>query len=206
MMPSHISSIRFISNILNKKRTAVFATRLYNLKQWCEFHGDSDASFVECGVGKGGCIAFMAFMSNGNKTVWGFDSFEGMPELSEEDENNGSSWVGYCCSGDEKEQAVPNTFELLETPMDNVKVVKGFFEDTLEDNKNNIGPISILRLDNDWYKSTYYCLETLYDQVIDGGIIILDDYGQAVDQFREERKISQPLIMTDTDEYYWQKS
>jgi O-methyltransferase len=75
-----------------------------------------------------------------------------------------------------------------------------------------MGEIAILRLDNDWYESTKFCLEKLYDKVIDGGIIIIDDYGhwvgakRAVDEFREKNNIITPLIQTDYTEYYWIKS
>lgn len=34
--------------------------------------------------------------------------------------------------------------------------------------------IAILRLDTDWYESSRYELEQLYDRVVDGGIIIFD--------------------------------
>jgi len=185
--------------------------RLRSLRQWCEFHSESTASFVECGIAKGGCTALMTFLSNDNKTIWGFDSFEGMPELTSEDNDSGKRWVGYVCSGTDGEQAVSKSFEKLGISMDKANIVKGYFENTLEAHKDEIGPISILRLDNDWYKSTYYCLEMLYDNVIDTGIIIIDDYGlftgckKAVDLFREERNITDPLIRTDSEEYYWQK-
>ena len=33
--------------------------------------------------------------------------------------------------------------------MNNVRIVKGFFENTIEDELNNIGKIAVLRLDND---------------------------------------------------------
>ena len=41
----------------------------------------------------------MSFASAGKRSVWGFDSFEGMPQLTEEDKSDGEEWVGYRCSG-----------------------------------------------------------------------------------------------------------
>jgi O-methyltransferase len=57
--------------------------------------------------------------------------------------------------------------------------------------KNKYYPksIAVLRLDTDWYDSTKFELDTFYDKVVPGGIIIIDDYGhwkgckQAVDEF-----------------------
>jgi len=108
---------------------------------------------------------------------------------------------------------VYNTFNKLNLNVDNVILVKGFFQDTLQiqENIDNIGKIAVLRLDGDWYESTKICLEKLYDKVIDGGIIIIDDYGHfigakmATDEFRCKNNITSPLIQTDYTEFYWIK-
>jgi len=70
-------------------RTMVSYMRLKNLKRWCLYFREKEVSFVECGVAKGGCLALMKAFSNNNKQVWGFDSFEGIPALTEEDEGSG---------------------------------------------------------------------------------------------------------------------
>jgi len=56
--------------------------RLRNVHDQCVKFRNSSAALVEWGVGHGGCLVLMCFLSNGNKTVWGFDSFEGMPACS----------------------------------------------------------------------------------------------------------------------------
>ena len=61
--------------------------------------------------------------------------------------------------------------------------------ETLQNNENIPDKIAILRLDTDWYESSKFELETLYNNVVSGGVIIFDDYyhwdGQrrAVDDF-----------------------
>jgi len=50
------------------------------------------------------------------------------------------------------------------------------FDDTISKYRDEIGPISLLRLDGDWYKSIKCCLDELAAQVVPGGVIILDDY------------------------------
>jgi len=48
---------------------------------------------------------------------------------------------------------------------------------------------AVLRLDGDFSESTKFCLEKLYDQVVSGDTVIIDDYGvfpgclRAVDEF-----------------------
>ena len=37
--------------------------------------------------------------------------------------------------------------------------------------------IALLRLDTDWYQSTYHELTYLYPRLVKGGVIIIDDYG-----------------------------
>ncbi|MBU4510223.1 TylF/MycF family methyltransferase [bacterium] len=75
----------------------------------------------------------------------------------------------------------------------NIKMIKGWFQNTLPEYKNKIGKISLLRIDADWYESTKCCLENLYDNVIDEGFVVIDDYGtcfgakKALDEFLEKK-------------------
>jgi len=78
--------------------------------------------------------------------------------------------------------------------------------------ENEIKEIAVLRLDGDWYDSTMVCLEKLYDKVVVGGVILIDDYGhwvgakRATDEFRAKRNIVSPLLQTDYTEHYWIKT
>jgi hypothetical protein len=72
--------------------------------------------------------------------------------------------------------------------------------ETLKDKTKIPEKIAILRLDTDWYKSSKYELEQMYDNVVTGGIIIFDDYyyweGQrkATDEFFLTRNISYNFV------------
>jgi O-methyltransferase len=208
----------FIKEIRSKETTLVSEERLINLSHQCSKFNNTKYSFVECGVAKGGCLAMMKYCSGINNKIFGFDSFEGMPDIdsdkdiSDYNKSDPVYWVGKpLCNGID---SVYDTFDKLKLNMNNVVLVKGFFQDTLNVQKNidNIGEIAVLRLDGDWYDSTKICLEKLYDKVIDGGVIIIDDYGhfigakRATDEFREKYNIRSPLIKTDYTEYYWVKN
>lgn len=209
----------FIDEILSKGLTLVSRERLHNLHNKCLTFTDTSHSFVECGVAKGGCLAMMKYTAGNNNKIFGFDSFEGMPDITIEDissYNKSSPLTGLGRVGDNLSGGIDNvhlTFKLLNLNMNNVKLIKGFFADTLNIQKNieELGNIAILRLDGDWYESTKICLEKLYEKVIIGGIIIIDDYGHwigaktATDEFRTNNNIISPLLQTDYTEFYWVK-
>jgi len=134
---------------------------------------------VECGVWKGGMIAGIAEYHNNSKMVFLFDSFEGLPEPTEIDgkaatlwkQDKTGPWYFDNCSADIQyaQQAMKMS------GVKSFEIVKGWFSETLKTAKFDNG-ISILRIDGDWYDSTMECLESLFDYVNIGGIILLDDY------------------------------
>ena len=205
-----------IGQILSTQRTMVSKERLLNLETQCKKFIDTSYSFVECGVAKGGCLALMKHVAGTNNKIFGLDSFEGLPAITEKDRgtlncSNPDEFVNTNLSGGI--QSVYETFNILKLDMTGVHLIKGFFKDTLiKETIDSMGTIAVLRLDGDWYESTKICLESLYDKVIVGGIIIIDDYGHwvgaknATDEFRTKRSIASPLQKTDYTEYYWIKT
>ena len=77
--------------------------------------------------------------------------------------------------------------------LDNVTIVPGWFDQTLR--TAEIESIAVLHIDADWYDSVKAVLECLYDKVVPGGYVVLDDYGRfqgctaAIHDFLEERDI-----------------
>jgi O-methyltransferase len=183
-----------------------------------------DGCFVECGVARGGCSALMALITkedNNNRKSWLFDSFEGLPEQTVEDEyeapvlpmpEDKSAKVvapGYCLGTFEEVEDL--LFSKLGLNKDNIFMVKGWFEDTLPVNSNKVGDIAVLRIDGDWYSSTKCCLDNLYDNVITGGYVIIDDYEsvigckKAVDEFIANHKLNVKLVFDKRGGCYFVK-
>lgn len=164
-------------------------------------------AYVECGTWKGGCAAIMGAMTkrfNSGRTTWYFDSFEGMPEPTEKDaRGRGKSGTVEDIMGDKLKASVSDVeeiaYKILQLSPDKNIIVKGWFKDTLPVKKQQIGSIAILRLDGDWYESTMTALTELYDQVVPGGYVIIDDYGSwegcrtAVHEFRDKHNITMNL-------------
>lgn len=179
-------------------------------------------AFVECGVWKGGCSAVMAETAKkagAGRLTWLFDSFEGLPEPTAIDGAEAKKMAEDHVTGELKPIGqlvgtlgnVQEIFTKLKIDSQKVRIVKGWFQNTLPQNKVNIGPISLLRLDGDWYESTKTCLENLFDQVVPGGFIIIDDYGhwegcqKAVDAFLGTRRLNVDLKKAGYAVVYFQK-
>jgi hypothetical protein len=164
-----------------------------------------EGSLVECGVWKCGMLGVMSLANTKNRNVYGFDSFEGLPAPQENDGNTAIGWEGTLKVS--LQEACIN----LKNMGANASLIKGFFNDTLRNYKQQIGKISVLRLDGDWYESTMTCLDELYDLVSPGGFIIIDDYGhwegcrKATDDFRAKRNIFSTMNQSDYTEVWWKK-
>lgn len=154
-------------------------------------------AIVETGCWKGGLGAYMA--SFGRET-WLFDSFEGLPELTEKDleiaEPKGlplHTITGYIAVSENDAHTIAKKLRV------NPHIIKGWFNTTLPRYKSEIGPIAILRLDGDTYSSTKEALNILYDSLVKGGIVVVDDYHdfkgcrEALYDFFLEQKISPAL-------------
>jgi O-methyltransferase len=141
---------------------------------------------VECGVAQGGSSAIMALAmrdAGDNRHMWLFDSYEGMPESTDDDIDPESGRTGAhvqplpkgSCLGtfDEVDRLMG---EIIGLPRSQFTMVKGWFEESVQVTAGRMGPIAVLRLDGDWYESTRCCLEGLYPLLASGGLLIIDDY------------------------------
>lgn len=119
---------------------------------------------LEFGVHKGETVNYIARLLP-NENVYGFDSFEGLPE----------NW--YKNSKEDISFSV-GTFKLnkLPTVEDNVKLIQGRYNKSLPKwLSNNTDQIKLLHLDSDLYSSTIYVLEELNKFIIPGTVIIFDE-------------------------------
>jgi hypothetical protein len=141
-------------------------------------------AFVECGVWRGGSAFLMARVARelgDPRTVWLCDSFEGLPDPEEIDGEAAVSWA--------RARDPANFFDNCRADLEAVersarelglegqtRFVKGWFDQTLPAVAAEIGPIALLRIDADWHSSVSACLQSLYDPVSPGGIVVFDDY------------------------------
>jgi hypothetical protein len=99
-------------------------------------------------------------VGGGGKYLYGFDSFEGLPE----------HWRTGFSDGKFKLKRLPKVRR-------NVELIKGWFNDTLPDFlKKHNEPISFLHIDCDLYSSTRTVFEYCKDRIVSGTVIVFDDY------------------------------
>jgi len=138
-----------------------------------------DGDIVECGVGEGKTFLFLAFLTNKEGTkrnLWGFDSFEGFPEPTIEDNSFRDPKKGQL-----KKSTVKTVKDRLEREgidedfrKNRTHIIKGFFDKSLDLYKGN--RIALLHLDVDLYQSYKCTLEKLFPRIVKGGIVLFDEY------------------------------
>lgn len=169
---------------------------------------------IETGAWRGGASILMRAtldsLGADDRTVWVADSFRGFPTA----ESDGAP--------EDPERDDLAVFDFLAIPLEEVRehfarfgceqgveFVPGFFEETMPGLRG--GRWSLVRLDGDSYEATRLTLETLYPGLAAGGYLIVDDYGaleecrRAVDEFREEEGISEPLVQVDWTCMRWRR-
>ena len=162
----------------NTYRLIFFYDRMINATK------DIDGCIVECGVGRGFSLVNFSLANsirNINKNIYGYDSFEGFPEPSEEDISFRNTAKG---------EFIDRNWISRENLSDKLKkisnsevfLIKGFFDQTLKNHKEKI---SLLHLDVDLYESYKHCLTVLYPYLSNGGIIIFDEYKNSIKKFPE---------------------
>ena len=161
-----------------------------------------EGDLIEAGSWRGGASILMRATLDSlgeQRSVYVADSFEGFPSDSSLD-----------------------AYDFLAAPLEEVKAsfarlgcergvrfVPGFFEQTLP-------PLArerwaIVRLDADTYAPTRLALRCLYPGLAPGGYLILDDYGafpecrKAVDEFRAEHGIAEPIERVDPTCVRWRR-
>jgi hypothetical protein len=172
-------------------------------------------AFVECGVWRGGAAMMMAHTllacQNAEREIFLYDTFTGMTEPTEKDVSNRGapalqSWRRqqrkshneWCyASLDEVRQ----NLALTGYPASKFHLIQGKVEDTIPQRAPDA--ISLLRLDTDWFESTYHELKHLFPRLVPGGVLIIDDYGrwrgarEATDRYLAE--VGKPLLLQRVD-------
>ena len=191
--------------------TMVAPARLVNLHRAVEVveREGLPGDLVECGSWNGGSAAILGAACERPRTVWVFDSFEGLPAPDARDGATAQQrfFPGWCKGDPARVRAA---FRKLGVPEARLRIVPGWFQDTLPGAA--VGPIAVLHVDADWYESVRCVLHAFYDRVVPGGVIVMDDYvkwegcRRALHEFFEARGLHGiPLHPVDGWAVYFRK-
>lgn len=184
----NFSSSELIQRIKDRQNNFLYRnpylTYLYHLGNMITFA--KPGLMLEFGVYKGHSTKVLA--KNTKNKIYGFDSFNGLPE----------DWQG-------KFEKGSLACDIPTDLPDNVELVIGYFEDTLEEFlKTHTDPITFVHIDCDLYSSTKYILDTCHDRFADQCIICFDDYNnfngyeehqfRAFKEYREEHEVYNSFI------------
>jgi len=190
--------------------------RLDNLQKCAEsvLQDGVPGDFIETGVWRGGTVILMRAILKAygvtDRKVWVADSFEGLPAPDPKypaDKGFTLHKERFLAVSLEQVKANFDKYGLLDSQ---VEFLKGWFAATLP--KAPIGKLAVLRLDGDLYGSTMDALKALYPKLSPGGYVIVDDYGacepcaRAVEDFRKERGITDPVEKVDWTGVCWRSS
>ena len=212
-------SLRLTALILQliPRYTKVSVKRLINLYRLTQQTNKLNlpGDIVECGVWNGGSAAMMGVADRDDETsgrvrkLWLFDSFRGLPAPSNKDGKQAREtyFQGWCQGEPEKVKRIFRRFRLS---LQYVSTVAGWFDETLH--TADLQTIALLHIDADWYASVKIVLDTLYDKVVEGGFVVLDDYWrwpgcrEAVTDYLKEHQI-QGVVLKQVDLHgvYFQK-
>lgn len=158
---SGMQTAQFIVDNMNKVKS--FDDKANYLKYVLNHIGSSlgRGEYLEFGVFSGKTINFIS-ATLPDKIIYGFDSFEGLPE----------TW-----RGDRFEKGRFNLNGNLPQVNENVRLVKGWFNETLPAFvKAHPEPCAFIHVDCDLYSSTKTVFDNLKNQIVAGTVIAFDEY------------------------------
>ena len=193
--------------------------RFYNLAQFLMQTMPLDGKLIECGCWKGLSSYVMCnYMRKHDSTFMGkdfliVDSFEGLSEPSEFDriadlavtgkeEKSGQPVGSFAASLQEVKNTLSNFPEIT--------YFKGWIPSVFKDLPE--AKYKFVHIDVDLYEPVHASIEYFYPRLVDGGIIVFDDYGslywpgakKAVDEYCEKNSISF-LRLSTAQAVIWKK-
>ena len=185
--------IDLIKNVKKEVDFAFYPIEAYHVYSIAKSQSKLDGDMAEVGVYQGGSSKLISEVKN-EKELHLFDTFEGLPKVSEKDTHFGTA---YWKTGEFSNTSLENVKNYL-SDYNNIFYYKGKFPETSEPIKNK--KFSFVHLDVDLFQSTIDCLKFFYPRMINGGIILTHDYHtdgvkQAFNEFCKDKKIPQIQLL-----------
>lgn len=180
-------SVELIKSVKNEVDFAFYPIEAYHVFSIAKSQSRLDGDMAEVGVYQGGSAKLISEAKNGRELHL-FDTFEGLPSVSENDTHFGTK---YWKTGEFSNTSVENVKRYL-SKYEKIHFYKGKFPQTSDPVKNK--KFSFVHLDVDLFQSTIDCLQFFFPRMIKGGIILTHDYHtdgvkKAFEEFCHDKKI-----------------
>jgi hypothetical protein len=147
----------------------------------------ADGLALEFGVWSGTTLALIAGLRSGDQPVYGFDSFEGLPE-------------------DWRSTFPAATFAVDELPkIEGAELVVGWFDDTLPGFlESHPGPVALLHVDGDLYSSAKTVLDLCGPRLVEGSMVVFDEYFNYPGWEQHEHRAWQEYVERTGTRFTWE--
>ena len=167
-----------IAYIKQHMQNSMIFTKWHDLHKHAIEHARIEGLFLEFGVKKGETIREIAKMTN--RTVHGFDSFQGLPE----------DWAGTVL----RKGRFDKQGKLPKVPA-SVMLHSGWFNESLPVFKKKFNePVAYVHIDCDLYSSTRTIFDELADRIVPGTVIVFDEYFNYPNWQQHEYKAFQEFV------------
>ena len=181
--------ISLLVDILREQRSLMSAFEQFLVYSAARAQVGLPGAMAEVGVFRGASAKLISEVK-GDKPLYLFDTYEGLPPSAEQD--RGVHRVGqYACSLESVQEYLKD--------YENLHYYQGIFPDSAKDVPEQ--QYCFAHFDVDLYEGTLACLEYFYPRMVPGGVILSHDYGilagveQAFDEFFADKRegiIEQP--------------
>jgi O-methyltransferase len=129
---------------------------------------------VEFGISEGRWVNFLWELTEEiglDRRIYGFDSFEGLPPRHPDYDTSNWYTGQYACGWEQVRKNVKAD------ERKRIKLVKGFFDKSLRGADAKLAEtFCYVRIDSDLYESAVHCLNYLAPRLVDGAVLIFDDW------------------------------
>lgn len=187
------------------------------------YKSESDGDYYEFGVFQGVSLARAVRadkvwrQKTGRhhvKRFFGFDSFEGFPAFTSEDALEGYGVFQPGQFANTSPDAVRAEIAREQLPVDAVTLIPGFFSQSLKSDTTSAllgaSKVAIAHIDCDLYSSAQECLEFLDGRLVDGAVLLFDDWhcyrgrpDRGVHKAFVEWQSSRTYLVTEYFSYSW---
>lgn len=180
--PERVGVIKLVRQVKKEVDLLLGDNEAYTIYRMVKNTAKVKGDIAEVGTYKGGSSKLIC-EAKGDKTIHLFDTFEGLPEISNKDDSRLVNKGDYQASFGEVKKYLKKYKKVF--------FYKGLFPTTSKPVKNK--KFSFVHLDTDLYECTLAGLKFFYPRMTTGGIIISHDYTsvpgvkKAVDEFFENK-------------------